>query len=84
MSPTPVLKPAFNLVSCVALFTLVLAMAACNRPDVPDTERPPEPQAEHTQLHDAIHAPLDKARAVEEATQKAADAQRAAIEKAGG
>ena len=44
-----------------------------------------EPQAaQHTELRDAIQAPIEKARNVEVDVQKAADDQRAAIEAAGG
>lgn len=84
MSQKPVVEPAFKFIFCTALCAIALALAACSKPEVPDPVQPPEPQAEHSQLHDAIHQPLDKARAVEEATRKAADAQRAAIDKAGG
>ncbi len=67
------------LPSCLLLF-------AC-RPASPPTDAPkPEPQAvqtaQATELRDAIQAPMDKARAVEEQTQKAADDQRAAIDAA--
>jgi len=61
----------------------LLALSAC-KPTPPDPERPVEPQARHTELREAIHEPLDKAKAVEDDLQKAADAQRAAIEAAGG
>ncbi|GAB3745573.1 hypothetical protein [Lysobacter olei] len=68
---------------CVALWA-----TACSRPEPPDKERPPEPQASvparHTELRDAIQAPQDKARAVEGAVDDAAKAQRDAIEAAGG
>lgn len=65
------------------VFVALLALAAC-KPTPPDPERPVEPQAQHTELREAIHEPLDKAKAVEDDLQKAADAQRAAIEAAGG
>nr|WP_144816980.1 hypothetical protein [Lysobacter ruishenii] len=71
------------LAACVTL-----PLSACSRPEPPDKERPPEPQAtapaRHTELRDAIQAPQDKARAVEGAVEDAAKAQRAAIEAAGG
>lgn len=73
-------KPMFCTIACLAL----VALAGCNKPAMPDPERPPEPQAGHTQLRDAIQQPLDKARAVEDASKQAAEAQRAAIEAAGG
>ncbi|TWT22731.1 hypothetical protein FQY83_06630 [Luteimonas marina] len=65
-----------------ALLTLALLCAACAPPAEPPRDKPPEPQA--TQLRDAIQAPIDKAKAVEDTVQDAADAQRAAIEAAGG
>lgn len=58
--------------------------AACSKPHPPEKERPPEPQAAHGELRDAIQAPIDKARAVEADVQRAADEQRAAIEASGG
>ena len=65
--------------ACCAV--LLAALAACSKPQPPEKERPPVPQAaQHTELRDAIQAPLDKARNVEADMQKAADAQRAAIE----
>ena len=67
---------------------IALVSAACSRPEPPEKERPPEPQASaparHTELRDAIQAPQDKARAVEGAVDDAAKAQRKAIEAAGG
>lgn len=59
---------------------LPLLLAAC-RAEPPPAERPPEPQVQaqaqqaHTQLRDAIKEPLDKARAVEQTLQQAADQQ---------
>ena len=67
-----------------ALCCAALALSACNKPTPPDPERPVEPQAQATELRDAMQAPLDKAKAVEGDLQEAADAQRAAIEAAGG
>lgn len=64
---------------------LLLTLLGCSRPQPPEKERPVEPQAaRHTQLRDAMQAPIDQAKAVEDDVQKAADAQRAAIEAAGG
>ena len=60
------------------------ALAACNKPEPPPTERPPEPQAQHTELRDAIQKPIDQAKAVEKTVQDAADQQKAEIEAAGG
>lgn len=65
--------------ACCAV--LLVTLAACSKPRPPDKERPPEPQAaRHTELRDAIQAPIDKARNVEADVQKAADDQRAAID----
>lgn len=70
------------------LALLALACSACRAPEPPPTDEPPEPQAtaavkpDATQLRDAVQAPLDKARATEEAVQKAAEAQRDAIDAA--
>ncbi|MGQ4582369.1 hypothetical protein [Lysobacter sp. F60174L2] len=66
-----------------ALCCAALALSAC-KPTPPDPERPVEPQAHATGLRDAMQEPLDKAKAVEGDMQKAAEAQRAAIEAAGG
>ncbi len=57
---------------------LLAALAACSKPQPPEKERPPVPQA--TQMRDAIQAPLDKAKNVQAEAQKAAEAQRAAID----
>ena len=67
-----------TLAGCAAL---LVAVAACSKPVPPEKERPPVPKAaQATQIRDAINAPIDKARNVEADIQKAADAQRAAIE----
>ena len=68
----------------VAGTLLACSMVACSKPQPPEKERPVEPQAQHAQLREAIQAPIDKAQAVEADVQQAADAQRAAIEAAGG
>lgn len=66
-----------------ALMTLAV-ITGCT-PEPPEKERPPEPQAaQHTQLRDAIQAPLDRARQVEVDTHEAAEAQREAIDAATG
>ena len=82
----PALPPTAAL---LALLTCA-AVAACSKPQPPDKERPPEPQAtapaaeQHTELRDAIQAPIDKAKAVEATVDQAAEEQRKAIEAAGG
>ncbi|WP_305804303.1 hypothetical protein [Stenotrophomonas sp. YIM B06876] len=67
-----------NIRYCLLLLLPVLA--ACNAPEPPSPERPPDPQA--TALRDAMQRPLDQARAVQAETEKAAQAQRAAIDAA--
>lgn len=70
----------------VRLLCILLLLTACSKPRPPDKEQPPDPQAAqaHTELRDAIQAPLDKAKAVEDQLQKDKDAQDSAIEAAGG
>ena len=60
------------------LLPLLAALAACGKPQPPDTERPPEPQA--TQLRDAIAQPLEQAKAAAAATEQAAKAEQAAAD----
>ena len=60
----------------------IAGCAACSPPPKPPADQPPAPQA--TQLRNAIQAPIDKAKAVEDQVQDAADVQRKAIEAAGG
>ena len=76
----------------LAALAVALSLAACS-PDptpvepTPAPEDEPAPQAavaEPTQLRDAINAPLEQARAVEDTLQHSADAQAAAIEAAEG
>ncbi|MGV8961540.1 MAG: hypothetical protein ACOH1V_14345 [Stenotrophomonas sp.] len=62
------------------LLALLPVLAACRAPEPPSPERPPDPQA--TALRDAMQRPLEKARAVQADTDKAAQAQRAAIDAA--
>ncbi len=70
-----------RLAGVAALLTLLLAC----RPEPPERERPPKPRAaQPTQLHDAIQAPIDRARQVEIDVEKAAEAQRDAIDAASG
>ena len=60
------------------------AIAGCSKPEPPEKERPPEPKAtsepRHTELRDAIQAPIEKAKSVEKTTLDAADKQRAEID----
>lgn len=82
--PHGALRSAFQRMACTALCCCALLSAvACSKPQPPERDRPPEPQAAH-ELRDAIQRPVDKARAVETDVQRAADEQRAAIEASGG
>jgi len=61
--------------------SLLLACAACSKPEPPKKEQPPEPQAQapvetHTELRDAIQAPIDRAKSAEPAVLDAAKKQR--------
>ena len=75
----------------LALLT-AFALAACDPEPTPVEPTPapedePAPQAateSHTQLRDAINAPLEQARAVEGTLQRSADAQAEAIDAAEG
>jgi hypothetical protein len=62
--------------------TLAVAALGCTPPPEPPTDAPPEPQA--TELRDAIQAPMDRARAVEDTVLDAAEKQRAEIDAAAG
>lgn len=62
----------------------LLLLAACGKPQ-PEPPKPPAPQsAAHAELRDAIQQPIDRAKAVDAQVQEGADAQRKAIEDAGG
>jgi len=65
-----------------AICQLVAAtmLAACSKPEPPPRDQPPEPQAQHTELRDAIQQPIDQAKAVEKSVQDAADRQQAEID----
>jgi hypothetical protein len=75
-----------------ALLLAAITLAACS-PEPTPAEPTPVPEAEPTpqvvagdatELRDAIQAPQDKARAVEDTLMQAADAQREAIDAAEG
>lgn len=75
---------ALRVASRFLALLLVSCLAAC-KPEPPPLEQPPEPKAtaaSATELRDAIKRPIDKAKAVEAATQEAADKQRAEIDAA--
>ncbi|MBV6827465.1 hypothetical protein [Xanthomonas euvesicatoria] len=59
---------------------LALSLGACQRPQPAPTDQKPDPQA--TALRDHIQQPLNKAHAVQAATDQAADDQRKAIDAA--
>lgn len=59
---------------------LAITLGACSRPPPAPTEQRPEPQA--TALRDAIKAPLDKARSVQQTTDEATQREREAIDAA--
>ncbi|KAB7766791.1 hypothetical protein [Xanthomonas maliensis] len=60
--------------------SLALTLGACQRPQPAPTEQKPDPQA--TALRDHIQEPLNKARAVQAASDQAAEDQRKAIDAA--
>jgi hypothetical protein len=65
-----------------ALALALLALCACSKPEPPEKERPPEPQATQVESREQIREPIDRAEAAAAEVQKAADAQRAAIDAA--
>jgi hypothetical protein len=74
---TPMLRVA-------GLVLAITGLTAC-KPEPPPTDEPPEPKARTasaTELRDAIKRPIDQAKAVEAATQEAAEKQRAEIDAA--
>lgn len=83
--PRPSHRPGWPRIAVLAC-ALPIALMACGKPPVPEKERPPEPQAasEHTDLRDAIQAPIERAQQVEADVLEAADAQRGAIDAAAG
>jgi len=64
---------------CLPMLSMVL-LAACGRPQPPDTERPPEPQAGG--LREAITQPLEKAQAAKAAVEGATAVEGAALKQA--
>ncbi len=63
------------------ILPLLLALAAC-KPQAPDTERRPDPQA--TALRDAMKKDLDQAQAPAAAAEQASKAQQAELDAAVG
>ena len=73
-----------SILRVAGLVLLITGLGAC-KPEPPPLEQPPEPKAtaaSATELRDAIQQPIDKAKAVEAATQEAAEKQRATIDAA--
>ena len=71
-----------SMLRVAGLVLLIACLGAC-KPEPPPLEQPPEPKAsDATELRDAIQQPIDRAKAVEAATQEAADKQRAEIDAA--
>ncbi len=72
----------FALMPSLGAAILLLACSACNKPKPPKKEQPPTPQAveQHTELRDAIQAPIDRAKAVEPQVIDAAKQQDDAID----
>jgi len=70
----------------LGLLSLPLLLAGCGHsgPATAPAAPPPKPTAEATELRDAVQAPLDKARGVEQTLQEDADNTRQAVEDAGG
>lgn len=63
--------------------SLLIACSACNKPEPPKKEQPPEPKAQveqHTELRDAIQSPINRAKAVEPEVLDAAKKQREDID----
>ena len=61
---------------------LLIGLAACGKPQPPETERRPDPQA--SALRDAMSKDLEQAKAAAAATEDAAKAQKAALDAAEG
>lgn len=74
--------PLSALLPRLGAVALLLVCTACNKPEPPKKEQPPAPQAvdQHTELRDAIQAPIDKAKAVEPQVIDAAKQQQDAID----
>lgn len=68
-----------NARHCLPMLSMLL-LAACGKPQPPDTERPPEPQA--SAMREAIAQPLEKAQAAKAAVEEVAGAEGAALKSA--
>lgn len=71
-------------VALLPLLAACLGLSACSKPEVPEHDNPPEPQAaaQPAELTQAIQQPLDKANAAQAATEAASEKQDAAIDAA--
>lgn len=65
---------------CLMLLALPL-LAACGKPQPPETERRPEPQV--AAMKEAIAQPLEQAKAAAAATEEAAKVEKGALDAAG-
>lgn len=67
------------------LIAIVLLLAGCQATPPPGQQNAAPPKAaEATEMRDTVQQPIDKAKATEDATLKAAEEQRKQIEDAGG
>ncbi len=75
---------AATRIALLPLLAACLALGACSKPEVPEHDNPPEPQAaaQPAELTRAIQQPLDKASAAQTATEAASEKQDAAIDAA--
>lgn len=72
-----------------AMGVIAAALCACGKPQPPERDQPPEPQAATpavtgSPLQETIQAPIDRAKQADAQVQAAADRQRAAIDAATG
>lgn len=76
--------PATPRAALLPLMIACLLLPACSKPEVPEHDDPPEPQAasQSAELNQAIQQPLDKANAAQDATEAASGKQDAAIDAA--
>lgn len=54
-----------------AAVALTLVLVACQRPQPPADDQPPEPQARHTQLRDAMRQQIQETKRLQEEARKA-------------
>jgi hypothetical protein len=79
------------LLSLPLLLAGITGISGCSKPEVPEHDERPEPQATPaatatppTELREAMQQPIDKAEAVQAASDAAAEQQRKAIDAATG